>query len=116
MLCLLEQMPDGRGWCPDCDPEKKRLLPNHALRRNCRRPKPFRERLGQTLRDKIDRDETCRTWEEVQETLDKCFGDCEHFDGRLCQVGVVHDCKRLEVWITTLLTGPCKRYRQRGGS
>jgi len=34
--CTLQQRPDGRWWCPVCDPAQKRLLPVPA-RRHCDR-------------------------------------------------------------------------------
>lgn len=34
MDCALQQLPNGKWWCRDCDEDKKRLLPDRA-RRNC---------------------------------------------------------------------------------
>lgn len=99
--------------CSKCGHRRVSRKSPELLHRPCSVAVPrlsVRETLEQTLRTKIDRGETCRTWEEVQETLDKCFGDCKQFDGRVCQAGVVSPCKRFEVWITTLLIGPCGRY------
>lgn len=37
--CLLSQLDSGKWWCPECDPDKRRLLPIKA-RRNCRMTLP----------------------------------------------------------------------------
>ena len=37
--CSLQQLNNGKWWCPDCDPKRKRLLPINA-HRNCPKALP----------------------------------------------------------------------------
>jgi len=50
--CTLAQLENGKWWCPECDPDKQRLLPGD-YHRNCRSPE--RNAEAKARQEKITR-------------------------------------------------------------
>jgi len=118
MKCNLQQLPDGRWWCPACDPEKKRLLPRFA-HRNCRAPAEhprapvtFRQQIETRIRRLVG--PGTRTMDAIQATLDKCFAPCKYLEKTGCPMwGNDKPCKRGERWIESIMYNDCRLFEEK---
>lgn len=99
---------EGRGHCPDCDPEQRNPIPL-VMHRQC----PQRPVVRLTLREEIERDiadditPQTRTMKQIRQTLDdKCFAGCGHMEGVCTRWGTCgYD--RYQAWIEHLLENDC---------
>lgn len=73
MDCVLSPTPDGRGYCPLCDPGGSRPIPLDA-RRNCRRPDLVQRERRTRHAAILEKRHTpaSRPWLEIEAILDAC--------------------------------------------
>lgn len=79
--CTLEQLDNGKWWCPECDPDKQRLLPVKA-HRNCRVKLTVTDRTRKTLKQLESENKMTRPWPEVERILSICTQQCDRFGSR----------------------------------
>ena len=82
--CDLVELPNGKWWCPECDKEKKLLLPFKS-HRNCRAklPEDIKTIREKTVSNNVKRfliEGLERTQEEIKKVRDICFECTPHWD------------------------------------
>ncbi len=73
--CILQQLDNGKWWCPECDPKKTRLLSVKA-RRNCKTPANLAERIRWTIAQRSD---VTRSPEDLERIITICTTQCPVF-------------------------------------
>ncbi len=71
--CTLQQLSNGKWWCPECDENQEHLLPINA-HRNCIKPLPLAKRIHQAIDERTD---VTRSPEDLDRIITICTTQCK---------------------------------------